>query len=97
MTALVQLSGVPRCLAGIRVRRDLDFDLQQGEGHALPGEHGAGNSTLIKIIAGTHDSVVIRPSSEVLKSIASREAAKLFAGCAGRTARRWGTKRDCGV
>ena len=77
MTALVRLEGVSKSFSGVRVLKDVDFDLQPGEVHALLGENGAGKSTLIKIIAGTHapDSGTIHIGDEALKAVTPRDAA----------------------
>ena len=76
MTALVSLRGVSKSFAGVRVLKDVDFDVQPGEVHALLGENGAGKSTLIKIIAGVHapDGGTIRIGDEELAAVTPRDA-----------------------
>lgn len=78
MSTLLQLSGVSKSFAGIRVLKDVDFDVRPGEVHALLGENGAGKSTLIKVIAGVHapDGGVIRLGSAEHKALSSRDATR---------------------
>jgi ABC-type sugar transport system ATPase subunit len=78
MTALVEVRGISKSFAGVRVLNGIDFDVQPGEVHALLGENGAGKSTLIKIIAGTHapDSGTIRVGDRELSAVTPREAAE---------------------
>lgn len=52
MTELVKLEGITKSFAGIHALTDVDFDLYQGEVHALCGENGAGKSTLMRVLGG---------------------------------------------
>lgn len=49
---LLQLRGISKSYAGVKVLNNVDFSLYPGEVHCLVGENGAGKSTLIKILSG---------------------------------------------
>jgi ABC-type sugar transport system ATPase subunit len=51
---MLSLRGVTKRFGGITALDDVDFELRQGEIHALLGENGAGKSTLIKVLGGIH-------------------------------------------
>ena len=61
MGALIEMQKITKTYRGAVAVKDIDFDLQQGEIHALLGENGAGKSTLTKIMAG-----VVNPTSGVM-------------------------------
>jgi ribose transport system ATP-binding protein len=44
--------GVSKSFPGVRALSRVDFDLREGEVHALVGENGAGKSTLVSIVGG---------------------------------------------
>ncbi|MCR4266148.1 sugar ABC transporter ATP-binding protein [Nitratireductor sp. ZSWI3] len=76
-TPYVSLKGMSKSFIGIKVLKDVDFDVRPGEVHALLGENGAGKSTLIKMMSGlyTPDAGTFTVGGEEVKFSSTRDAA----------------------
>lgn len=54
MAAILEVAGVSKQFPGVLALDSIDFEVEEGEVHALIGENGAGKSTLVKIITGAY-------------------------------------------
>ena len=53
---ILELHDITKIFPGVKALDKVQFDLREGEIHALMGENGAGKSTFIKVIMGVHQA-----------------------------------------
>jgi general nucleoside transport system ATP-binding protein len=79
---LLELQGITKQFPGVLANDHVDFDLVEGEVHALLGENGAGKSTLMNILYGLYhpDEGEIRLRGEPVRIGSPRHAIDLGIG-----------------
>jgi ribose transport system ATP-binding protein len=76
MKLLVDMVDIQKYFPGVHALKSVQFDLREGEVHALMGENGAGKSTLMKILSGVYhrDGGVVKVLGEGVSFSTPREA-----------------------
>ena len=73
---IVEMISIVKRFPGVLASDHVDFDLREGEIHALLGENGAGKSTLMNVLAGLYkqDAGIIKINGEQMEFSSPRDA-----------------------
>ena len=73
---IIEMHDISKLFYGVPAIQGINFELEEGEVHALMGENGARKSTLSKVIAGIHqaDKGEMKIRGEVCKFSNARQA-----------------------
>ena len=76
---IVEMEHINKSFAGVKVLKDVEFNLKSGEVMALLGENGAGKSTLMKIMSGvyTRDSGTMKIFGKEVGDLDTKKAHEL--------------------